>query len=121
VFKKAILQFIFDIIKDDLKKMARDYFVSAFAEVFSDLRQEEINIDLQKYGIPGAIGDRAMYGIACAIRDTIGKVIAEKSNEKIEYLSAISNSLPERVRNELMKESVIDAIIAKINSKQLIH
>lgn len=124
MIRKLLVNWLLNGVREDLETQAREVFKTALLDVFRDLnaedskaRQAEFSAEHGLLGGEWTIGD--LTQAVRMLRKSIANCVDSKANKHVERLGALRQSIPETVAAEVIREPVIDMIIAKINSKQL--
>lgn len=125
MLKRWIARIILAGFKEEIQKEVNDTLKAALILGFNELR--EANSE-QNYRTLLATHGLSSIPVRCdmeipirAVRISIAAFAEKTVEDRTEKLSELRNSIPEAVASEVLRESTIDSIIAKINSKQLLH
>lgn len=120
--RKMIANWLLKGIRKDLESQAREVFKDALLTAFRDMKSESIDRNLAG-GPCGAMysfmDTTDMTSVVKATRYSIRDFVESATEKRVQALSELRQSIPQTVAAEVIRESTIDMIIAKINSKQL--
>lgn len=122
MIRKMIANWLLKGVREDLETRAREVFKDALVTAFRDMKSESIDRNLAE-GPCGPmysfLGPSDMEAVVTATRYSIRDFVESATEKRVQVLSELRQSIPQTVAAEVIRESTIDMIIAKINSKQL--
>ena len=120
MIRKWIVDWLVGGIREDLEAKARQVFMAALVKAFRDMKSETVSLDLLE-GSGGlcVMSPSDMTAAVKATRRSIRDVVDTEASKHMAHLGGLRQGISELVEAQVTKESTIDTIIAKINSKQL--
>lgn len=119
MIRKMIANWLLKGIRKDLESQAREVFKASLVLAFIDENSEDHKLRLIEYAGCSGFSATDMTRTAQITRRSIRDLVDKEVALQVGRLGGLRQGIPETVAAEVIRESTIDTIIAKINSKQL--